>query len=135
MLRRLEKGLSTAKLKQVSEAQATGPVPVASASASGGGRSDDDPQRLRSGDGYGTPACYPDSLPPLNLNNEGHHKGGLRHGSQSLDEQEEDDGDRGDEGMDEGMFPAKLIRRENQRQPFFKTILNPEHEAPARRLE
>jgi hypothetical protein len=37
-----------------------------------------------------------------------------------------EDGDRAEEGL----YPAKLIRKENQRNSFFRTILNPEHENP-----
>lgn len=37
---------------------------------------------------------------------------------------DEEDNERGDDGM----FPAKLIKRENQRHSFFRTILNPEQE-------
>lgn len=41
-------------------------------------------------------------------------------------DQDEDDADR----PEENIYPARLIRKENQRQPFLKTILNPQHEAP-----
>ncbi|TFY65849.1 hypothetical protein EVG20_g5247 [Dentipellis fragilis] len=123
MLRRLEKGLSSAKLKQVSEASAKSSKPLASGSNSG--RLDALPHRLRPGDPYGTPGSqYSTELPPLGSSAECNGDDS-RHGPRNIEEQD-DDGDRGDEGM----FPAKLIRRENQRQPFFKTILNPEHETP-----
>jgi hypothetical protein len=41
-----------------------------------------------------------------------------------------DDDDEDNDAGDDGMFPAKLIKRENQRHSFFRTILNPEHETP-----
>ncbi|KAA1479725.1 hypothetical protein DENSPDRAFT_846342 [Dentipellis sp. KUC8613] len=123
MLRRLEKGLSSAKLKQVSEASAKSSKPLASGTNSG--RLEAPPHQLRPGDPYSTPGSqYSTELPPLGSSAECNGDD-PRHGPRNVEEQE-DDGDRGDEGM----FPAKLIRRENQRQPFFKTILNPEHETP-----
>ena len=48
--------------------------------------------------------------------------------SRSMDIMDEDDDD--DDRHDDAFFPAKLIKRENQRNSFFRTILNPE-EVPA----
>jgi hypothetical protein len=42
-----------------------------------------------------------------------------------------DDEDEDNDHGDDSIFPAKLIKRENRRHSFFRTILNPEHEAPA----
>ncbi|THH20938.1 hypothetical protein EW146_g495 [Bondarzewia mesenterica] len=123
MLRRLEKGLNNAKLKHTHEAS-TAPY-----SLSPSQRGESSKYRLRSGD-FGTSGShFSNELPPLNLppdyNADDYSS---RQGSRSADpDPEEDDGERNGEGM----FPAKLIRRENQRHSFFKTILNPEHEPPA----
>ena len=74
-------------------------------------------------------------LPPLNLPSYQNGNGYLppTHASRSIDMTDDDDDD--DDGDDddrnnESFFPAKLIRRENQRNSFFRTILNPE-ESPA----
>lgn len=126
MLRRLEKGLNSAKLKsQTSET--TPPYP---GSDSRGGPQDAH-YSLRSNDLFGSPNTHfpSNELPPLNLPP---YQGGDEYpassnGSRSLDmDEDEEDPDRNDEGL----FPAKLIRKENQRNSFFRTILNPEHETP-----
>lgn len=124
MLRRLEKGLNSAKLKHNHDSSSA-PYPTSPARS---GRSESG-YRLRPSDPYGTPGSqFSTELPPLNLPPDYDGESyASRNGSRSTDpEHEEDDGDRNREGM----FPAKLIRRENQRQSFFKTILNPEHEPP-----
>jgi hypothetical protein len=66
---------------------------------------------------YPAPDCYPPSS----------------NGSRSVDVMDEDDDDDDDDDPDrheDAFFPAKLIKRENQRNSFFRTILNPE-EVPA----
>lgn len=50
--------------------------------------------------------------------------------SRSMDIMDEDDDDDDPDRHEDAFFPAKLIKRENQRNSFFRTILNPE-EVPA----
>ncbi|KAG1778609.1 fungal-specific transcription factor domain-containing protein [Suillus placidus] len=102
MLRRLEKGLNTAKLKQSDSSLSTvfpadPRTPQAENNQFGG---------LQSSDAYGSADGYAASSVS----------------SRTVDPEEEEDGERSDE-----KFPAKLIRRENS---FFRTILNPEHKSP-----
>ncbi|KAI0062206.1 hypothetical protein BV25DRAFT_1804251 [Artomyces pyxidatus] len=116
MLRRLEKGLNNAKLKS----QAHDVSPPTSAESS--------KYRLRPGEAYDSPpGQYSNELPPLNLPGE-HRSEGRKPMEGALDEDDEDTEDE----KDESMFPVNLIRRENRRHSFFKTILNPtEQEVPA----
>ncbi|KAG1843609.1 fungal-specific transcription factor domain-containing protein [Suillus subalutaceus] len=102
MLRRLEKGLNTAKLKQSDSSLSTvfpaDPRTPQTENTQFGG--------LQSSDAYGSADGYAASSVS----------------SRTVDPEEEEDGERSDE-----KFPAKLIRRENS---FFRTILNPEHKSP-----
>ena len=77
------------------------------------------------------PTHYPPQLAPLNLPpyQNGEPYGSASNGARPVDPDDDDDDD-GDKN-EESFFPAKLIKRENQRNSFFRTILNPE-EAPAR---
>jgi len=102
MLRRLEKGLNTAKLKQNDSSLSTvfpadPRTPQSETSQFGALRQ---PDAYGSVDGYATSSVS----------------------SRTIDQEDEDDGERSDE-----KFPAKLIKRENS---FFRTILNPEHKSP-----
>ena len=114
MLRRLEKGLNNAKLKsQTLESSSSSISPT--------------DWRMQRGDNQArSPGNYTSELPPLNL-------------PPQFDREDQpdrkvrpptDEEDNESEGKPDGMFPADLIRRENQRNSFFKTILNPSHEAP-----
>jgi len=128
MLRRLEKGLNNAKLKsQSSETARTPPYPVSDS------RSTAQNSRysgiLRPVDHYSSPTNthFPSNeLPPLNIPYQaGRDYATSSVGSRSMDmDDDDDDGDRNDEGL----FPAKLIRKE--RNSFFQTILNPKPEPP-----
>ncbi|KAJ7752144.1 fungal-specific transcription factor domain-containing protein [Mycena metata] len=104
MLRRLEKGLNTAKLKSQVADQPYG------ADAR-------DPYLQR--DPYSATASHfpSNELPPLNIPPYQNC-----HGSRSIDM---DDADDDPDPEDRALFPAKLIRKENQRNSFFRTILNP----------
>jgi hypothetical protein len=116
MLRRLEKGLNNAKLK--SQALETS-SPVSPTDL-----------RMRRGDSHTrSPGRYSNDLPRLNVpsfNGDDRTDPKLR---SATDEEENES-----EGKPDCMFPADLIRRENQRHSFFKTILNPSHENPATSL-
>ncbi|KAG6811177.1 hypothetical protein H0H92_008661 [Tricholoma furcatifolium] len=108
MLRRLEKGLNSAKLKS---------------------QTADAPQEYgvsRPGDGPYSAHFNSKDLPPLNMP---HYPGAEGYaqstGSRSIEMDDEDDADRNEEAI----FPEGLIRRENQRNSFFRTILNPEAES------
>lgn len=105
MLRRLEKGLNSAKLKsQNSEASA---VPYVSDS--------------RASDRFPN-----NELPPLNLPPD-YESSPV--GSSSRSGRQDDDYDT--EKTEENIFPAKLIQKERN-SSFFKTILNPEPYEPTR---
>lgn len=130
MLRRLEKGLNSAKLKsQANEMAMSSPY---SAGDSRGSLSDSSqfPSMMRTGDQFGSPSSqYQGShqLPPLQL--PPLHGGDVqaRGSRSSIDIDEDGDADR----PDDAMYPAKLIRKENQRNLFLETILNPRHETPS----
>ncbi|KDQ59395.1 hypothetical protein JAAARDRAFT_32954 [Jaapia argillacea MUCL 33604] len=133
MLRRLEKGLNNAKMKsQAAEsAPVSGPFPPSESRTS---PSDAQfyPNPVRPADQFPPQSNAPFSnnqLPPLQLPpmQGGESYSRSSHSSRSIDPDEEPDNERSDEAM----FPAKLIRKENQRNSFFRTILNPEHESPA----
>lgn len=130
MLRRLEKGLNNAKLKS----QSTDTVlatPYQPGDTRASGSQDSNYQTLRSDPGYGSPNGHftSNELPPLNIstypNGDGYTPSSSGSRTMDVDDDEEDPDRNGD-----GLFPAKLIRRENQRNSFFRTILNPE-ESPA----
>ena len=107
MLRRLEKGLSSAKAKGAALQETDSP----SADTTSPGRST-----------YPSGPFPNNDLPPLKLPaNYGDNAHDPHYNGGSDDEDEENP----------SAAPAKLISKENQRQPFLKTILNPEHEAPA----
>jgi hypothetical protein len=139
MLRRLEKGLNTAKLKsQSAEApplsayppqEVHGPVPPQEQYPV--------PPPPQIEPAYApspsTSQYVPSSLPPISIppyqNGDSYPSAsnGPRNNTTDLDEEDED-GDK----TEESFYPAKLIKRENQRNSFFRTILNPEEAAPAR---
>ncbi|KAJ7172753.1 fungal-specific transcription factor domain-containing protein [Mycena filopes] len=110
MLRRLEKGLNTAKLKSQVADQ---PYP-----------SDPRDPYLHRDPYSATASHFPSNeLPPLNIPpyQNGDYPASS-HGSRSIDM---DDADDDPDPEDRALFPAKLIRKENQRNSFFRTILNP----------
>lgn len=100
MLRRLEKGLNTAKLKSQNNESASSSYPSDS----------------RSTDRFAN-----NELPPLNLPPE---YPASPVGSSSRLERLDDEYDR--EKTEENIFPAKLIQKEQRKNSFLKTILNPE---------
>jgi hypothetical protein len=125
MLRRLEKGLSNAKLKSQSFENAL-PVPYTLSSPLGS------PQEGR----FSPIVRHPDQrssqflsneLPPLHLpsyhSNDGYNSPNRE--SRSVDAEDEDEDP---ERSEEVMIPAKMINKENKRQSFFRTVLGPEHE-------
>jgi hypothetical protein len=128
MLRRLEKGLSNAKLKSQSVENVL-PAPYTLSGPSGS------PQ-----DGRFSPIIRPtdqrssqftsNELPPLNLSsyhsNDGYNSSNRE--SRSVDAEDEDEDP---ERSSEVMIPAKMINKENRRQSFFRTVLGPEHETPS----
>lgn len=122
MLRRLEKGLNNAKLKSQNTETTLGSPYQGSDS-----RNPQDLQYsgMRSAEtSFGSPTTHfpSNELPPLNPN---YHNAGYppsSNGSRSMDL----DDDEGDPDRNSEVFPEKLIRRENQRNSFFRTILNPE---------
>jgi hypothetical protein len=124
MLRRLEKGLSNAKLKSQSSET------MSSASDPRGGPQDPQYPGIIRSDHYASPdnRLPSNELPPLNIppyhGTEGYP---VANQGPRLDiDEDEEDGDRNEDSM----FPAKLIRKENRRHSFFRTILNPEQEGP-----
>jgi hypothetical protein len=122
MLRRLEKGLNTAKMKSHS---AEASMPVSYSSDRTGHQ--EFKYNARPGEaGYPTTNSpyTTNGLPPIS-NIASYPNAialdGSSNSSRSLD-LDEDDLDKNDQPF----FPAKLISRENQRNSFFRTILNPE---------
>ena len=125
MLRRLEKGLNTAKMKSQS---ADVGMPM-SYSSDRNGHQDFKYGARPSETGY-TTANNPyaaNGLPPLS-NVAGYHNAialdGPSNGSRPLDMNDDEDEDP--DKNEQPLFPAKLISKENQRNSFFRTILNPE---------
>ncbi|ESK88420.1 prib protein [Moniliophthora roreri MCA 2997] len=123
MLRRLEKGLNSAKLKsQANESSlpyTAEPSPMNQDYMGAPDRSN----HLPGGKHFPT-----NHLPPLNLSRYSH--GGdyppSSGSSRTVDMDEDDDNDR----TEDSIFPVKLINRENRRN-FFRTILNNPEETPS----
>ncbi|CAA7270167.1 unnamed protein product [Cyclocybe aegerita] len=117
MLRRLEKGLNSAKIKSQST-EATSPysdelrptsIPETSYSVGSSAEASYPPPNPH----FSSADIQPQPLPSYQEDSASHN----------LDmEDDDDDLDR----TDEAFYPAKLIKRENQRNSFFRTILNPE---------
>lgn len=127
MLRRLEKGLIQQKRKSnSSEAHAAG-----YGDSTHTGASDSFNNGAR-GDPYSSSpnTHFPSNeLPPLNLPHQysaGNDYPNSASSSRTMDMDEDDDDET--EQNNDGLFPAKMIRKENQRNSFFRTILNPEDE-------
>ncbi|KAI9510384.1 fungal-specific transcription factor domain-containing protein [Russula earlei] len=117
MLRRLEKGLNNAKLKSQALEASSSMSPT--------------DWRMRRGEPRTrSPGRYSSDLPRLNP--PASYDGDERHDIKLRSATDEEENES--EGKPDGMFPADLIRRENQRHSFFKTILNPSHENPATSL-
>ncbi|KAJ7470490.1 fungal-specific transcription factor domain-containing protein [Mycena latifolia] len=106
MLRRLEKGLNSAKLKsQVADSP------------------DRDPYLQRDPAYAAANSRFPSNeLPPLNLPPYQNGDYPAPHPTRAMDMDDDDDDP---DPSDRALFPAKLIRKENQRNSFFRTILNP----------
>ncbi|KAG7092200.1 hypothetical protein E1B28_008568 [Marasmius oreades] len=121
MLRRLEKGLSTAKLK--SQTSETSPSFV-------DGRILPQDRYVSHDDACPTTGTHfpSNQLPPLTFPPYGHAPDYPSSSTSSRTAEMDEDEDSG--RTDDNIFPAKLIRRENRRHSFFRTILNPE-ESPA----
>ncbi|KAF9557675.1 hypothetical protein CPC08DRAFT_668433 [Agrocybe pediades] len=128
MLRRLEKGLNSAKMKSQSS-DTTSPYHTDDLRASSHldapySSRPRDPSYNSSGPHFPKHELPPPSIPPYQ--NADNMYATSSTGSRNVDmEDDEEDLDRNEETL----FPAKLIRMENQRNSFFRTILNPE-EAP-----
>jgi hypothetical protein len=131
MMRRLEKGLNTAKLKSQSNDSAMSYTMSDSRSAS---QTPSHTGMLRSVDQHQSPSGthFPSNeLPPLHMP----YQAGQAYSTSSNGSRSMDIGDDNEDGDwdEEGLYPAKLIRKENQRNSCFRTILNPEHENPTTR--
>lgn len=134
MLRRLEKGLNTAKMKsQPTESTSPfqsdemRPAPQQSVPYSGISSSSHStfPPTSSSFAAPDSPSNPSRSFQPY------HHSTIYAPSSTSRSYNHPDDDDDDDQDKnDEAFIPAKLIKRENMRNSFFRTILNPE-EAPA----
>lgn len=129
MLRRLEKGLNSAKMKSQT---ADNSSPYQTSDRLGPSQDPLYPAIRPNDHPYGSPSTHfpSNELPPLNLpsyqNGEGYPP--HTHASRSLDMTDDDDADDDDADPNNelSLYPTKLIRRENQRNSFFRTILNPE---------
>ncbi|KIM80927.1 hypothetical protein PILCRDRAFT_789166 [Piloderma croceum F 1598] len=131
LLRRLEKGLNSAKPKSQSDSAISSPYPI---SDSRNAASDATHYSgMMRADNYGSfNSHFPSiELPPLNLS-QNHQRNGHPSSSRgSLGTMDLDDEDEDNDHEEDSMFPAKLIKRENQRHSFFRTILNPDHDTPS----
>lgn len=131
LLRRLEKGLNSAKPKLQTDTTVSSPYPISDS------RTSPSDATHYSGtmraDTYGTFNTHFPSieLPPLNLPQNHQRNGHPSSSHGSLGTMDVDDDDEDNDHPDDSMFPAKLIKRENRRHSFFRTILNPEQDAPA----
>lgn len=129
MLRRLEKGLINAKRK--SQSSESNMLPPFSDPGHNGSTESSFNGVLR-GDPYASPGTHfpSNELPPLNLP---HYANGPDYptSSSSTRTVDMDDDDDDPDRNNEALFPAKMIRKENQRNSFFRTILNPEDETVA----
>lgn len=110
MLRRLEKGLSTAKAKQVTDATALPSRDLRSPESSFHREGTYSP---------GSSRFNNNQLPPLHLASEQGRSGRSSRSDIDMDE-DDDEQDRGGTGM----FPANVIRKENQRNSFLGVVLN-----------
>ncbi|PPQ90137.1 hypothetical protein CVT25_012306 [Psilocybe cyanescens] len=129
MLRRLEKGLNSAKMKSQSS-DTTSPYhtddlrPAPNQDSAYSPIRTSDPSYSSSSSHFPKNELPPPNIPPYQSADAYPPSS---NGSRTMDMDDEDeDPDRGEEAF----FPAKLIRLENQRNSFFRTILNPE-ETPA----
>ena len=115
ILHHMEKGLHTAKVK--SQSADTAVAIAQDLQYSGIHRPNDN--------FHGSHNHFPSNEILLNLtsNTNGEQYPTSGNGSRSMD-MDEDEEDRYRTNV--GLFPAKLIRKENQRNSFFRTILNPE---------
>jgi hypothetical protein len=123
MLRRLEKGLNNAKLKSQALEASSSVSPT--------------DWRMRRGEPRArSPGRYSNEIPRLDLpaSLNGASLNGDDRADTKLRSATDEEENEESEGKPDGMFPADLIRRENQRHSFFKTILNPSHENPATSL-
>lgn len=147
MLRRIEKGLNNERKKsQVANGIGQAPYPAP------GSRLSTDFNFTGNSDGFmdpnlnkGTPAprgpmstsTTPTSTdPPVNAlatSSPGKPTQVKSQGSASPSQAMDDDEDEDDkEPSDDGLFPARLLARENRRNSFFRTILNPAETEGAR---
>jgi hypothetical protein len=122
MLRRLEKGLNSAKLKSQQSAEASLQPPYSDS------HSTSQDTRFATngrGEGFSPGSRFPSNqLPPINSP---YATGGeYTTSSPSSRTMEGEDEDEEPERNDDNIYPAKLIRRENRRNSFFRTILNPQ---------
>lgn len=120
MLRRLEKGLNTAKQKSSMNDSLVLPPIVGPSSGDG-----------RFGDNGGPSGSHymGQELPPLNLPS--HVQDGYPRSNQASDSEMDEDEDADEK--DGGMYPARVIKQNERNSSFFKTILNPSDEAPVAR--
>lgn len=129
MLRRLEKGLNNAKRKSTSQE-----APVSRFSDTHVGSSEPSYNGTYRGESSSTTTHFPSNeLPPLNLPPQYSSPNDYPNSaasSRTMDvDDDEDDDDDDPEHNNETLFPAKMIKKENQRNPFFRTVLNPEDES------
>lgn len=119
MLRRLEKGLNSAKIKsETTSPYHTDELRNPTSQESSYSAAPSEPPYTSS-----TTHLQSNEMPSPNVQSYAEHYPPSSAGSRNPDmEDDDEDPDRGDEPF----FPAKLIRIENQRNSFFRTILNPE---------
>lgn len=115
MLRKLEKGLNTAKAK--SDTMASYPDPRGASQYSNGSHYGPSPSHFLA-----------TSLPSASLQHQySQDYPNSSHSSRTMDGDDDDENDA--DRNDDNIFPAKVVRKEKERS-FFDTILNPEHTKP-----
>ncbi|TFK42840.1 fungal-specific transcription factor domain-containing protein [Crucibulum laeve] len=131
MLRRLEKGLNSAKMKSQSSDPALGSPYHTSDSRAGGSQDGHYPGRSTDSAYSTSTSRFPNNeQPPVNMgyqSPDGYPPPPSAVRSMDVDD---DDDDEDPERNEDSLYPVKLIKRENRHNSFFKTILNPE-ETPA----
>ena len=120
MLRRLEKGLNTAKQKSSMNDSLVLPPIVGPSSGDA---------RFRDSGGPSGSHYTGQDLPPLHLSS--HMQDGYARSNQPSDSEMDED-EEADE-KDGGMYPARVIKQNERNSSFFKTILNPADETPVPR--
>ena len=140
MLRRLEKGINTAKLKAQASTSQQLPFPTSESRTSASDGNFQMPHQPSGPTYTSTLPPYPASTsstefrPPFNQAYSATTDHTLASPSQTLAEQEEEEEEDNDKDGDDALYPQRILAKEN-RNSFFGTILNPSDSAPRSRVK